>query len=279
MSNFVNLLDIVYPVGSIYQTMSATSPADFIGGTWTKINTFLYGADTTNQTGGEATHTLTIDEMPNHHHKLWVSTWASGLGGSSVTCSNIASNYLSSNDNQGNFTGGGQRTTTCHPTQHASSGTEQRSCAESEQLKSKRGSVCLTTLTSWILSTQWGQSLSQIIQSHQQIQSAGHGQSSTATHLFAAARPMKQAGRTKENFLSQICRQMFGLQVVLVRILACLKLWAFYLVPAICMALKHGVSLTIQMNNILISHLTIAPNTGLLTSISAQPSYILGGVA
>lgn len=69
MSNFVNLLDIVYPVGSIYQSMSATSPADFIGGTWTKIKTFLYGADTANQTGGEAEHTLTINEMPKHNHR------------------------------------------------------------------------------------------------------------------------------------------------------------------------------------------------------------------
>lgn len=68
MSNFVNIMDIIYPVGSIYQSMSTTSPADFIGGTWTKIKTFLYGADAAKETGGEATHTLTIDEMPNHSH-------------------------------------------------------------------------------------------------------------------------------------------------------------------------------------------------------------------
>lgn len=69
MSNFVNLMDIVYPVGSIYHSMNATSPVDFIGGTWTKIKTFLYGADTAKQTGGEAMHTLTIDEMPQHNHR------------------------------------------------------------------------------------------------------------------------------------------------------------------------------------------------------------------
>lgn len=69
MSNFVNLLDIVYPVGSIYHSMNTTSPADFVGGTWTKIKTFLYGADVANQTGGEAEHTLTIDEMPKHNHR------------------------------------------------------------------------------------------------------------------------------------------------------------------------------------------------------------------
>lgn len=70
MSNFVNLMDIVYPVGSIYHSMNTTSPADSIGGTWTKIKTFLYGADTANQTGGEATHTLTVDEIPSHVHSI-----------------------------------------------------------------------------------------------------------------------------------------------------------------------------------------------------------------
>lgn len=73
MSNFVNLLDIVYPVGSIYQSMNKTSPADVIGGTWTQIKTFLYGADTANKTGGEATHTLIIDEMPSHQHGIVVA--------------------------------------------------------------------------------------------------------------------------------------------------------------------------------------------------------------
>lgn len=107
MSNFVNLLDIVYPVGSIYHSMNATSPADSVGGTWTKIKTFLYGADTAKETGGEATHTLTVDEMPKHHHKLWVSTWASSFGGNNVTCSGQNGNYLSDNAHTGNFTGGG----------------------------------------------------------------------------------------------------------------------------------------------------------------------------
>lgn len=70
MSNFVNLMDIVYPVGSIYQSMSATSPASTIGGTWTQLTTFLYGSTTAKQTGGEATHTLTADEMPAHRHEM-----------------------------------------------------------------------------------------------------------------------------------------------------------------------------------------------------------------
>ena len=32
MSNFVNLLDIVYPVGSVYITVNRVSPADNVGG-------------------------------------------------------------------------------------------------------------------------------------------------------------------------------------------------------------------------------------------------------
>lgn len=68
MSNFVNLMDIIYPVGSIYQSMNATSPASSIGGTWTQLKTFLYGSTTAKNTGGEATHTLSLNEMPAHSH-------------------------------------------------------------------------------------------------------------------------------------------------------------------------------------------------------------------
>ena len=68
MSNFVNLMDIIYPVGSIYQSMDATSPASSIGGTWTQLKTFLYGSTTAKNTGGEATHTLSLNEMPAHSH-------------------------------------------------------------------------------------------------------------------------------------------------------------------------------------------------------------------
>ncbi len=78
MSSFVNLLDIVYPVGSIYQSMNKTSPADVIGGTWTRIKTFLYGADTAKETGGEATHRLTVDEMPSHGHGIVVAVLDGG---------------------------------------------------------------------------------------------------------------------------------------------------------------------------------------------------------
>lgn len=70
MSSFVNLLDIIYPVGSIYQSMNSLSPASTVGGTWVAITTFLYGSTTSGETGGEEKHTLTIAEMPKHRHVL-----------------------------------------------------------------------------------------------------------------------------------------------------------------------------------------------------------------
>ncbi len=77
MSNFVNLLDIVYPVGSVYITFVEISPTDAIGGTWELLeNTFLYSsADAAGTTGGEETHLLTIQEMPRHHHEYQDGAW------------------------------------------------------------------------------------------------------------------------------------------------------------------------------------------------------------
>lgn len=63
-----------YPVGSIYLSVNDTDPATLFGGTWERIGgRFLIGADDTyaaGSTGGEAEHTLTIDEMPKHNHSL-----------------------------------------------------------------------------------------------------------------------------------------------------------------------------------------------------------------
>lgn len=63
-----------YPVGAIYLSVTDTDPATLFGGTWERIGgRFLLGADDTyaaGSTGGEAEHTLTIDEMPSHNHSL-----------------------------------------------------------------------------------------------------------------------------------------------------------------------------------------------------------------
>lgn len=66
------LIDLVYPVGSIYMSVNSTSPASFLGGTWARIqNRFLLAAGNSypaGSTGGEATHRITQNELPSHHH-------------------------------------------------------------------------------------------------------------------------------------------------------------------------------------------------------------------
>ena len=61
-----------YPVGSIYMSVNSTSPATLFSGSWQRIqDRFLLCAGSTyaaGSTGGEATHKLTIDEMPSHSH-------------------------------------------------------------------------------------------------------------------------------------------------------------------------------------------------------------------
>lgn len=70
------ILEAVYPVGSIYMSVNSTSPATLFGGTWQAIQgKFLLGAYgntyKAGSTGGEATHTLTISEMPSHNHAVY----------------------------------------------------------------------------------------------------------------------------------------------------------------------------------------------------------------
>lgn len=66
------LADYIYPVGSIYMSVNSTNPSVLFGGTWTQLkDRFLIGAGTTyaaGGTGGEATHKLTVAEMPKHAH-------------------------------------------------------------------------------------------------------------------------------------------------------------------------------------------------------------------
>jgi hypothetical protein len=56
-----SLLDLIYPVGSIYMSVSDVSPASFFGGTWSRIqDRFLLAAGSTYSaggTGGSATNT------------------------------------------------------------------------------------------------------------------------------------------------------------------------------------------------------------------------------
>jgi len=77
----------VYPVGSIYLAVNPTNPAGLFGGTWQAwgtgrvpigVDTSQAEFNTVQKTGGAKTHTLTVNEMPNHNHPP-------GTGGNFVT--------------------------------------------------------------------------------------------------------------------------------------------------------------------------------------------------
>lgn len=106
-----SLLNFVYPVGSIYISINSTNPSTLFGGTWTRFGKgkTLVGLDendtafdTSEETGGEKTHTLTVAEMPSHTHNFW----AHDSVGSSSGFAGIATNSFDNRPQH--YTGGGE---------------------------------------------------------------------------------------------------------------------------------------------------------------------------
>ena len=79
-----SLLDLVYPVGAVYMSLSAANPATLFGGTWLPIEgKFLLAADTAHPaatTGGAENHTLTVEQLPAHSHRVYGDTDATSVG-------------------------------------------------------------------------------------------------------------------------------------------------------------------------------------------------------
>ena len=100
-----------YPVGSIFLAVNNINPSSFFGGTWEQIkDRFLLCAGSTykaGNTGGEASHTLTVAEMPSHNHEA-VSTSGSDRGLALYPFSMIQQNYRLADANVIRPTGGNQ---------------------------------------------------------------------------------------------------------------------------------------------------------------------------
>lgn len=87
---FASIIDIVYPVGSIYMSVNATDPSKLFSGTaWEKLEgRFLLGSSSTyanGATGGEATHTLTAVEMPTHRHSIYYPNAGGPYGDANIS--------------------------------------------------------------------------------------------------------------------------------------------------------------------------------------------------
>lgn len=99
-------LNVIYPIGSIYMSINNINPANLFGGEWEQIkDTFLLSAGdtyTAGATGGEAEHTLTVDEMPTHRHKAKINGGPNGkfASGNAITIYQVGPN------SKGTFIGG-----------------------------------------------------------------------------------------------------------------------------------------------------------------------------
>lgn len=110
--NGENILSKVYPVGSIYMSLSSTDPKTLFGGTWERLkDRFLLAAGDTysaGATGGEATHTLTKDEMPSHNHYAAINGGTDSYGQNRTTIGSFANKAQGYSDSSTIFaTGGG----------------------------------------------------------------------------------------------------------------------------------------------------------------------------
>lgn len=114
-----NIINLIYPVGSIYISVNSTSPTTLFGGTWEQIQgQFLLGCNSTytaGSTGGSASHvhstsnhTLTVKETPKHNHAIFIfnanntnydAARANGSGGWTTATSGgrLPSGYMSWN--------------------------------------------------------------------------------------------------------------------------------------------------------------------------------------
>jgi hypothetical protein len=89
---FVNLGQVVYPIGAIYMSTNSTSPANIFGGSWSQIsgNACLMAGSSVGNVGSKK---ITINNMPSHNHILgknaqtfWYGKdW--GGGPSNLSCS------------------------------------------------------------------------------------------------------------------------------------------------------------------------------------------------
>ena len=112
MSSFVNLLDIIFPAGSLYFSVNAISPSSLIGGTWQQIKGAVLAASGKNNfsTAGNYGGNLkiTVDQIPPHTH-LSGDVYLANFGGSDNSHHTFAWEKNSMVQAESSSTGGGAK--------------------------------------------------------------------------------------------------------------------------------------------------------------------------
>lgn len=116
------ILNVIYPVGSIYISVNSTNPAEIIGGTWTLwgsgrtpvcVDTTQTEFNTAEKTGGEKEHSLNVNEMPSHNHEYSDSITPNNVSGTSAASSTgntyiLTETYMHDRERTSEGTGGNQ---------------------------------------------------------------------------------------------------------------------------------------------------------------------------
>lgn len=84
---FKSLLDLIYPIGSIYYNYdNPTHPADRFGGSWIEIkDIFLLPSNTAGNTGGKKEVILESNQIPKHTHSISDHTHSTTVSNQSVS--------------------------------------------------------------------------------------------------------------------------------------------------------------------------------------------------
>ena len=100
------LIDLFYPVGSIYTSMNSRDPKYIFGGEWRQIvDKFLYCANSSEEIGGSKT--ITIENLPSHGHTFSGNASSSGnhahgLSANTSLAGNHSHTYSGSTSSSGN---------------------------------------------------------------------------------------------------------------------------------------------------------------------------------
>lgn len=107
--SWTNLLEIIYPVGSIYCSTLTTSPAELLGGSWIKIEEAVLRSsnDAFGYTGADS-HAMTVEEMPNHQHTVIDNNRAIPISSGAGYTTPVYDTYGNLNVHYGGAAGGGQ---------------------------------------------------------------------------------------------------------------------------------------------------------------------------
>ena len=77
---FVNLLQAIYPVGSVYFSTTSNSPANVIGGTWVQAKGAVLGITGANSFAGAASYggalKISTNQMPSHYHTMTLISYS-----------------------------------------------------------------------------------------------------------------------------------------------------------------------------------------------------------